>query len=95
MATEVLPAALTEADSATITLADGIRANLFLTGAAAQAASMTGAVLVQFQNSGSGWTNVFWMDNGHRTARIDGPVTFRVRRPVRDERSLALGVDRA
>lgn len=95
MATEVLPAALAETDSATITLADGIRANLFLTGAAAQATSMTGSVLVQFQNSGSGWTTVFSMDNGHRTARIDGPVTCRVRRPLRDQSSLGLGVDRA
>lgn len=95
MATELLSPDITEVDSANVTVADGARATLFLTGPAAQGASMTGAIAVQMQAANAGWSNVYWMDAAHRTARIDGPATFRLRRFARDKLSLALGVDRA
>lgn len=94
MATSLLAIGTTALDSSSVTLASGEFALLFLTGAGASA-SAQGLVTIQVQSAAGAWTDAYSMEGlSQRTARVDGPLTFRVRRRVGGPGAQAVGVDR-
>lgn len=94
MATVLLASGLSEAQSDPVTLADGAKATLFLTGPGAGAA--IGSIAIQLQAADNTWADAYAMEApGRRTAQLNGPMTFRVARRAGGTGSKAVGVDRA
>ena len=94
MATTILAAGTTAATSSDVTLAVGEAVTLFLTGAGAGTAPAGAACDIEFKRSDATYTQAYRMawTGRKQTARFDGPVTFRIKRPVCAQ---AVGVDRA
>lgn len=94
MATLLLAPGITEADSDPVVLAAGASATVFLTGAGANAVTI-GLISIQVQSAASAWSEAYAMESpGKRTARVDGPITFRIHRRAGGVGAVAVGVDR-
>lgn len=94
MATTILAAGTTAAQSTEASLAVGESATLFLAGAAGAIVPDDAVVDVQFKRADATWTRAYTMSAAYQqlTAKFDGPVTFRVSRRVG---VVAVGVERA
>ena len=94
MATTILEAGTTAAQSTEASLAVGESATLFLAGAAGAVVPGDAVVDVQFKRADATWTRAYTMSAAYQlhTAKFDGPVTFRVSRRVG---VVAVGVERA
>ena len=94
MPSSLLTPAVTEANSDPVTLGVAESATLFLTGPGASAATV-GLVSIQLQTVDGGWVDAYAMNSPeHRTARLSGPITFRVHRQFGGSGALAVGVER-
>ena len=94
MATTILAAGTTAAQSTEASLAAGESATLFLAGAAGAVVPDDAVVDIQFKRADATWTRAYTMSAAYQqlTAKFDGPVTFRVSRRVG---VVAVGVERA
>ena len=79
MATELLPIANADADSADFTLADGESATVHLT-TGGGSIPMDSLVRIQIKDSGGGYTSIARLDVRTHAVKLSSPGTYRARR---------------
>lgn len=92
MATQLLAAGTSEADSSTFTLVDGATATIMLKPAAGKVSvPLQALVRIQHQNAAGAWVHNTDLFGSVGSAVVSGAGTYRVHRPAQ---RFAVGVDR-
>lgn len=86
MATTLLAAGTTSAQSADVVIADGARKSLMLIGTGAA----SGRVVVQYKRQDGTYKSHTTLNGVRRLAQFSGPITLRVNRPAQTP---SVGVD--